>query len=101
MEHFTESLIFLCIYVSKYKLLESRLEETVQQMMKIKEEKIFTLENKLEQSNKLNTTLRAELATVRTCMPHRLLVSPWNYCSAAMLPSSKPSFDIETLLRLL
>lgn len=56
----------LCIYVSKYKLLESRLEETVQQMMKIKEEKISTLENKLEESNKLNTTLRAELATVRT-----------------------------------
>uniref|UniRef100_A0A7N6BPT3 Coiled-coil domain containing 88C n=1 Tax=Anabas testudineus TaxID=64144 RepID=A0A7N6BPT3_ANATE len=51
---------------SKYKLLESRLEETVQQMMKVKEEKITTLENKVEESNKVNTTLRAELTNVRT-----------------------------------
>lgn len=68
--------MYLCVYVSKYKLLESRLEETVQQMMKIKEEKISTLENKLEESNKLNTTLRAELATVRTCMHYGLFLSP-------------------------
>lgn len=54
------------MYVSKYKLLESRLEETVQQMMKVKEEKITTLENKVEESNKVNTTLRAELTNVRT-----------------------------------
>ncbi|XP_022606931.1 protein Daple-like [Seriola dumerili] len=49
---------------SRYRLLESRLEETVQQTMKIKEEKISTLEKKLEESNTLNTTLRAELVTV-------------------------------------
>ncbi|XP_031734971.1 protein Daple-like [Anarrhichthys ocellatus] len=48
---------------SKYRLLESRLEETVQQTMKIKEEKISCLEKKLEDSNTLNTTLRAKLAT--------------------------------------
>ncbi|XP_056249414.1 protein Daple [Seriola aureovittata] len=48
---------------SRYRLLESRLEETVQQTMKIKEEKISTLEKKLEESNTLNTTLRAELVT--------------------------------------
>ncbi|XP_042356308.1 protein Daple isoform X2 [Plectropomus leopardus] len=47
----------------RYRLLESRLEETVQQTMKIKEEKISCLEKKLEESNKLNTKLRAELAT--------------------------------------
>uniref|UniRef100_A0A3B5BIB1 Coiled-coil domain containing 88C n=1 Tax=Stegastes partitus TaxID=144197 RepID=A0A3B5BIB1_9TELE len=50
---------------SKYRLLESRLEETVQQTMKIKEEKISNLEKKLEESSTLNTTLRTELTTVR------------------------------------
>uniref|UniRef100_A0AAQ5ZHI0 HOOK N-terminal domain-containing protein n=1 Tax=Amphiprion ocellaris TaxID=80972 RepID=A0AAQ5ZHI0_AMPOC len=49
----------------KYRLLESRLEKTVQQTMKIKEEKISNLEKKLEESNTLNSALRTELATVR------------------------------------
>uniref|UniRef100_A0A671X9G4 Coiled-coil domain containing 88C n=1 Tax=Sparus aurata TaxID=8175 RepID=A0A671X9G4_SPAAU len=48
---------------SRYRLLESRLEETVQQIMKIKEEKISCLEKKVEESNVLNATLHAELAT--------------------------------------
>uniref|UniRef100_A0A8D3E6T4 Coiled-coil domain containing 88C n=1 Tax=Scophthalmus maximus TaxID=52904 RepID=A0A8D3E6T4_SCOMX len=51
---------------SRYRLLESRLEETVQQTMKIKEEKISNLEKKLQESNTLNATLRAELSPVRT-----------------------------------
>ncbi|XP_026159970.1 protein Daple isoform X2 [Mastacembelus armatus] len=50
---------------SRYRLLESRLEETVQQTMKIKEEKISTLEDKLEESNVLNAALRVELVTAR------------------------------------
>ncbi|XP_037550950.1 protein Daple [Nematolebias whitei] len=50
---------------SRYKLLESRLEETVQQTMKIKEEKISGLEKKLEESNTLNAALQSELTTVR------------------------------------
>uniref|UniRef100_A0A8D3DVB2 Coiled-coil domain containing 88C n=1 Tax=Scophthalmus maximus TaxID=52904 RepID=A0A8D3DVB2_SCOMX len=50
----------------RYRLLESRLEETVQQTMKIKEEKISNLEKKLQESNTLNATLRAELSPVRT-----------------------------------
>ncbi|XP_041827367.1 protein Daple isoform X2 [Melanotaenia boesemani] len=50
---------------SRYRLLESRLEETVQQTMKLKEDKISTLEKKLEESNTVNTTLRSELAAVR------------------------------------
>lgn len=54
--------MFVC--VSKYKLLESRLEETVQQAMKIKEGKISNLEKKLEESNTRNATLQNELATV-------------------------------------
>lgn len=53
-------------YVSRYRLLESRLEETVQQTMKIKEEKISSLEKKVEESNAVNATLLAELASVRT-----------------------------------
>ncbi|XP_068194131.1 protein Daple isoform X2 [Antennarius striatus] len=50
---------------SRYSLLESRLEETVQQTMKIREEKISCLEKKVEESNALNATLRGELATAR------------------------------------
>lgn len=56
---------YFCVHVSRYRLLESRLEETVQQIMKIKEEKISCLEKKVEESNVLNATLHAELATVR------------------------------------
>lgn len=55
-----------CLSISRYRLLESRLEETVQQTMKIKEEKISSLEKKMEESNKVNSTLLAELSTVRT-----------------------------------
>lgn len=55
-----------CLHGSKYKLLESRLEETVQQTLKIKEEKISCLEKKLEESRTLNTTLRAKLTPVST-----------------------------------
>ncbi|XP_060938263.1 protein Daple [Limanda limanda] len=51
---------------SRYRRLESRLEETVQQTMKIKEEKIFTLEKKLQESHTLNATLRAERANGHT-----------------------------------
>lgn len=54
------------MYVSRYRLLESRLEETVQQTMKLKEKKISTLEKKLEESNTQCTMLRAELTNVRT-----------------------------------
>ncbi|XP_070834981.1 protein Daple [Chaetodon trifascialis] len=50
---------------SRYRLLESQLEETVQQTMKIKEEKISCLEKKVEESSTLSTALCAELATVR------------------------------------
>lgn len=42
------------------------MEETVQQTMKIKEEKISSLEKKVEESNSVNATLLAELASVRT-----------------------------------
>lgn len=60
-----------CLSVSRYRLLESRLEETVQQTMKIKEEKISSLEKKVEEGNKVSATLLAELSTVRTHTPPR------------------------------
>ncbi|KAM9777317.1 protein Daple [Neosynchiropus ocellatus] len=49
---------------SKYRLLESRLEETVQKTMKVKEEKISSLERKLEESKANNDALLAELAAM-------------------------------------
>lgn len=55
----------MCLNVSRYRLLECRLEETVQQTMKVKEEKISSLEKKLEESGALNKTLHAELEAVR------------------------------------
>ncbi|KAM4542325.1 protein Daple isoform 2-T2 [Odontesthes bonariensis] len=56
----------------RYRLLESRLEETVQQTMKIKEEKISSLEKKLEEGNALNAALRGELASAgQTASAHR------------------------------
>lgn len=54
------------MYASRFRLLESRLEETVQQTMRSKEEKISSLEQKVEESNTVNATLLAELASVRT-----------------------------------
>ncbi|KAF7649667.1 hypothetical protein LDENG_00137780 [Lucifuga dentata] len=46
----------------RYRLLESQLEETVQQTMKVKEEKISTLEKKLEETNTLNAESMAQQA---------------------------------------
>ncbi|KAG7511360.1 hypothetical protein JOB18_047761 [Solea senegalensis] len=56
---------------SRYRLLESRLEETVQQSMKIKEEKISTLDKKLQESKALNVALRAELTTAHKTVSAR------------------------------
>uniref|UniRef100_A0A667YDV1 Coiled-coil domain containing 88C n=1 Tax=Myripristis murdjan TaxID=586833 RepID=A0A667YDV1_9TELE len=56
---------------SRYRLLESRLEETVQQTMKIKEEKISSLEQKLQESNTLNATLRTELTLPALCQQRK------------------------------
>ncbi|KAM6973258.1 protein Daple [Aplochiton taeniatus] len=54
-----------CWEDSKYRLLENRLEETVQQTLMIREEKIGCLESRLEQSSNLNGVLRTELVTLR------------------------------------
>ncbi|XP_007433482.1 girdin isoform X2 [Python bivittatus] len=50
---------------SKYKLLESRLESTLKKSLEIKEEKIASLEARLEESTNLNQQLRQELKTVK------------------------------------
>uniref|UniRef100_A0A663E6J2 Coiled-coil domain containing 88A n=1 Tax=Aquila chrysaetos chrysaetos TaxID=223781 RepID=A0A663E6J2_AQUCH len=50
---------------SRYKLLESKLESTLQKSLEIKEEKIAALEARLEESTNLNQQLRQELKTVK------------------------------------
>eukprot|EP00062_Callorhinchus_milii_P007987 gi/632950194/ref/XP_007890584.1/ PREDICTED: girdin isoform X1 [Callorhinchus milii] len=49
----------------RYKLLEYKLESTLKQSLEIKEEKIATLEARLEESTNLNQQLRQELKTVK------------------------------------
>lgn len=51
--------------ISRYKLLESKLESTLKKSLEIKEEKIAALEARLEESTNLNQQLRQELKTVR------------------------------------
>ncbi|XP_078260982.1 girdin-like isoform X7 [Rhinoraja longicauda] len=50
---------------SRYKLLESKLESTLNKSLEIKEEKIASLEARLEESTNLNQQLRHELKTVK------------------------------------
>ncbi|XP_078260992.1 girdin-like isoform X15 [Rhinoraja longicauda] len=49
----------------RYKLLESKLESTLNKSLEIKEEKIASLEARLEESTNLNQQLRHELKTVK------------------------------------
>jgi len=58
------------VYVSRFKLLESRLESTLQSSLEIKEEKICALEARLQESSNLNQQLRQELKTVRLTHTH-------------------------------
>uniref|UniRef100_A0A8C5PIF3 Coiled-coil domain containing 88A n=1 Tax=Leptobrachium leishanense TaxID=445787 RepID=A0A8C5PIF3_9ANUR len=50
---------------SRYKLLESKLESTLKKTLEIKEEKIASLEARLEESTNFNQQLRQELKTVK------------------------------------
>ncbi|XP_078086013.1 girdin [Mustelus asterias] len=50
---------------SRYKLLESKLESTLKTSLEIKDEKIASLEARLEESTNLNQQLRQELKTVK------------------------------------
>ncbi|XP_018419839.1 PREDICTED: girdin isoform X1 [Nanorana parkeri] len=50
---------------SRYKLLESKLESTLKKSLEIKEEKIASLEARLEESTNFNQQLRQELKTVK------------------------------------
>ncbi|KAF6724372.1 Protein Daple [Oryzias melastigma] len=50
---------------NRYRLLQSRLEETVQQTIKLKEEKISNLEKKLEDSGRLIAALQGKLSTAQ------------------------------------
>ncbi|XP_072265770.1 girdin isoform X3 [Pyxicephalus adspersus] len=49
----------------RYKLLESKLESTLKKSLEIKEEKIASLEARLEESTNFNQQLRQELKTVK------------------------------------
>lgn len=66
--------------LSKFKILESKIESTLKKTLEIREEKIQGLESRLEESSSLNQQLRTELSTVRTYMPlsfthtHSLLI---------------------------
>ncbi|XP_030052306.1 girdin isoform X2 [Microcaecilia unicolor] len=50
---------------SRYKLLESKLESALKKSLEIKEEKIASLEARLEESTNFNQQLRQELKTVK------------------------------------
>ncbi|MBN3296131.1 DAPLE protein, partial [Amia calva] len=56
-EHSTED--------NKYKILETKIESTLKKTLEIKEEKIHSLESRLEESSSLNQELRSELSSVK------------------------------------
>ncbi|KAM6279135.1 girdin isoform 7-T8 [Porphyrio hochstetteri] len=66
-EQSSDDRLFLCVMslISRYKLLESKLESTLKKSLEIKEEKIAALEARLEESTNLNQQLRQELKTVK------------------------------------
>ena len=50
--------------LSKYKILETKIESTLKKTLELREEKIQGLESRLEESSSLNQQLRTELTTV-------------------------------------
>lgn len=69
------------LLISRYKLLESKLESTLKKSLEIKEEKIAALEARLEESTNLNQQLRQELKTVRRMTFFVRLNDPYiSYC---------------------
>ncbi|KAL4630408.1 protein Daple-like [Arapaima gigas] len=50
---------------NKYKILETKIESTLKKTLEIREEKIQSLESRLEESSSLNLQLRTELASVK------------------------------------
>ncbi|XP_039598269.1 protein Daple isoform X1 [Polypterus senegalus] len=50
---------------NKYRILESKIESTLKRTLEIKEEKILSLESRLEESSSLNQQLRSELTSVK------------------------------------
>uniref|UniRef100_W5N6J6 Coiled-coil domain containing 88C n=1 Tax=Lepisosteus oculatus TaxID=7918 RepID=W5N6J6_LEPOC len=56
-EHSTED--------NKYKILETKIESTLKKTLEIKEEKIQSLESRLEESSSLNQQLRSDLTSVK------------------------------------
>ncbi|XP_030641772.1 protein Daple [Chanos chanos] len=50
---------------NKYKILETKIESTLKKTLELREEKIQSLESRLEESSNLNQELRTELSTVK------------------------------------
>ncbi|XP_051578172.1 protein Daple [Myxocyprinus asiaticus] len=50
---------------NKYKILETKIESALKKTLELREEKILSLESRLEESSSLNQQLRTELTTVK------------------------------------
>ncbi|MGH0171509.1 UNVERIFIED_CONTAM: hypothetical protein FKN15_070949 [Acipenser sinensis] len=78
---------------NKYKILEMKIESTLQKTLAIKEEKIQALESRLEESSSLNQQLRSELTSVKKnleAMKQRQEEEAYHLNSAKISPESQP-----------
>lgn len=71
--------VFFAFYL-RFKLLESKLESTLKSSLEIKEEKIASLEARLQESSNLNQQLRQELKTVSQTAKHPVSYRHQNKC---------------------
>ncbi|MGH0174984.1 UNVERIFIED_CONTAM: hypothetical protein FKN15_069959 [Acipenser sinensis] len=77
----------------KYKILETKIESTLQKTLEIKEEKIQALESRLEESSSLNQQLRSELTSVKKnleAMKQRQEEEAYHLNSAKISPEKQP-----------
>ncbi|XP_058843506.1 protein Daple-like isoform X2 [Acipenser ruthenus] len=78
---------------NKYKILETKIESTLQKTLEIKEEKIQALESRLEESSNLNQQLRSELTSVKKnleAMKQRQEEEAYHLNSAKISPEKQP-----------
>ncbi|XP_041121370.1 protein Daple-like isoform X4 [Polyodon spathula] len=78
---------------NKYKILETKIESTLQETLEIKEEKIQSLESRLEESSSLNQQLRSELTSVKKnleAMKQRQEEEAYHLNSAKSSPEKQP-----------
>ncbi|XP_041131697.1 protein Daple-like isoform X2 [Polyodon spathula] len=78
---------------NKYKILETKIDSTLQKTLEIKEEKIQSLESRLEESSSLNQQLRRELTSVKKnleAMKQRQEEEAYHLNSAKRSPEKQP-----------